>query len=280
MAPPTLVRVCAVLFGRQVLVSAAAWNTVSIPRIAALAGPSRAKQFVMFGEALEADRALDWLEKNKAKPCFLYLPFNAVHAPLQAPKKYLDRFPNIADEKRKTFAAMMSAMDDAVGRVLGKIRETGQEENTLIWFLSDNGGPTESTTSKNGPLRGFKRCLTEGGIRTAFGASWPGVIADSTLRAPSSPPRTPASMSSTGRPQWPPMNPATRPTARSSPTLCTPRPGASWPSLRATPRRCMRAGNTGLDGRRSTSSKNLTEIKNKKKKAKQKAAVEPLHRGR
>ena len=91
-----------------------------------------------------AERAVDWIGKQKDKPFFLYLPFNAQHAPLQATKKYLDRFPNIEDEKRRTFAAMMSAMDDAVGRVLAKVKEMGQEENTLIFFFSDNGGPTQA----------------------------------------------------------------------------------------------------------------------------------------
>jgi arylsulfatase A-like enzyme len=123
-----------------------------------------------------ADRAVEWLESNKSKPCFLYLPFNALHAPLQAPKKYLDRFPNIADEKRKTFAAMMSSMDDAIGRVLAKVRALGQEENTLIFFIADNGGPTASTTSNNGPLRGFKMTTFEGGTRVPFIAQWKGKI--------------------------------------------------------------------------------------------------------
>ena len=123
-----------------------------------------------------AERAVEWLENNKSKPCFLYLPFNAVHAPLQAPKKLLDRFPNIADEKRKTFAAMMSGMDDAIGRVLAKVRALGQEENTLIFFISDNGGPTSSTTSYNGPLRGFKMTTFEGGTRVPFIAQWKGKI--------------------------------------------------------------------------------------------------------
>jgi arylsulfatase A-like enzyme len=121
-----------------------------------------------------ADRALDWLAKNKDKPWFLYLPFNAQHAPLQAPKKYLERFPKITDEKRQLFAAMMAAMDDAIGRVMGKIREYGQEENTLAFFIADNGGPTASTTSHNGPLRGFKMTTFEGGPRVPFFVQWKG----------------------------------------------------------------------------------------------------------
>jgi arylsulfatase A-like enzyme len=123
-----------------------------------------------------AERALDWIDKNKAKPWFLYLPFNAQHAPLQAPQKYLDRFPNITDEKRKLFAAMMSGMDDAVGRVLQKVRDLGQEDNTIYWFIGDNGGPTQSTTSGNGALRGFKMTTYEGGPRVPFFMQWKGKL--------------------------------------------------------------------------------------------------------
>lgn len=123
-----------------------------------------------------AERSVDWLERNRDKPWFLYLPFNAQHAPLQAPKKYLDRFPSITDEKRKIFAAMMSSMDDAVGAVLGKIRALGQEKNTLVFFIGDNGGPTQSTTSKNGALRGFKMTTFEGGPRVPFFVQWKGTL--------------------------------------------------------------------------------------------------------
>lgn len=123
-----------------------------------------------------ADRAVDWLNKHKDQPKFLYLPFNAQHAPLQAPKKYLDRFPNITDERRKLFAGMMAAMDDAVGRVLETIREQGQEENTLYFFIGDNGGPTQSTTSQNGGLKGFKMTTYEGGPRVPFLVQWKGTI--------------------------------------------------------------------------------------------------------
>ena len=123
-----------------------------------------------------AERALDWMKKNASKPYFLYLPFNAQHAPLQAPKKYLERFPKITDEKRQLFAAMMAAMDDAIGRVLAQVRAMGQEENTIFFFISDNGGPTSSTTSKNGPLRGFKMTTYEGGPRIPYLMQWKGKI--------------------------------------------------------------------------------------------------------
>ena len=128
-----------------------------------------------------ADRAVEWLEENKSMPMFLYLPFNAQHAPLEAPTKYLDRFPNITEPKRKLFAAMLSGMDDAIGRVLGKVRDLGQEENTLVFFIADNGGPTQSTTSQNGGLRGFKMTTFEGGPRVPFLAQWKGKIPAGTV---------------------------------------------------------------------------------------------------
>ncbi len=123
-----------------------------------------------------AARAAEWVGKHKDKPFFLYLPFNAQHAPLQATKQYLDRFTHIQDEKRRTFAAMMSAMDDAVGKVLAAVRALGQEENTLVFFLSDNGGPTPQTSSQNGPLRGVKATTLEGGVRIPFSFQWKGKV--------------------------------------------------------------------------------------------------------
>lgn len=123
-----------------------------------------------------AERAVAFLDDHGSKPFFLYLPFNAQHAPLQAPQKYLDRFREISDPKRKIFAAMMSALDDAVGRVLEKIRSLGLAENTLVMFVSDNGGPTPGTTSQNGPLRGFKATTWEGGVRVPFAVQWKGKI--------------------------------------------------------------------------------------------------------
>jgi arylsulfatase A-like enzyme len=123
-----------------------------------------------------ADRAVDWLEKHQGKPWFLYVPFNAQHAPLQATEKYLDRFQHIGDQRRRTFAAMMSAMDEAVGKILRKVRAMGQEKNTLIVLVSDNGGPTKQTTSRNDPLRGFKSTTWEGGVRVPFCVQWKGTL--------------------------------------------------------------------------------------------------------
>jgi arylsulfatase A-like enzyme len=123
-----------------------------------------------------AQHAVNFIDQHKAEPWFCYLPFNAVHAPLESTEKYLSRFPSAGDSKRRTFCAMLSAMDDAVGSVLAKVRDLGQEENTLVIFFADNGGPTAQTTSGNGPLRGFKSQTWEGGIRVAWMAQWKGHI--------------------------------------------------------------------------------------------------------
>jgi arylsulfatase A-like enzyme len=124
------------------------------------------------------DRAVRYIEQHASEPFFLYLAFNAAHTPMEASEKYLARFPNIADPQRRTYAAMMSAMDDAIGRTLAAVRDQKLEERTLVIFLNDNGGPTMATTTVNGssnhPLRGSKRQTWEGGIRVAFALSWKG----------------------------------------------------------------------------------------------------------
>ena len=106
---------------------------------------------------------------------FLFLAYNAPHTPMHATEKYLSRFPDIEDKKRKTYAAMVSAVDDGVGNVLRTLKDNGIEENTLIVFLSDNGG-AHNNASQNTPLRGTKGSVYEGGLRVPFAMQWKGVI--------------------------------------------------------------------------------------------------------
>jgi arylsulfatase A-like enzyme len=139
-------------------------------------GPHRVSDPEFYTTDAYGERAVEWLDEQQGKPWFLYVPFNAQHAPLQATEKYLERFKQIKNKKRRTFAAMMSAMDDAVGKILAKVRDMGEEENTLIVFFSDNGGPTRQTSSKNAPLRGNKATTWEGGTRVPFSMQWKGTL--------------------------------------------------------------------------------------------------------
>jgi arylsulfatase A-like enzyme len=124
--------------------------------------------------------AVEFIDRNKAQPFFLYLAFNAVHTPMQADDPRLKKFAGITNPTRRTYAAMMSAMDDGIGQVVGKLNEAKLTDNTLIFFISDNGGPTMKGTTINGsintPLRGSKRTTLEGGVRVPFFISFPGRI--------------------------------------------------------------------------------------------------------
>ncbi len=122
--------------------------------------------------------AVEFLDRQATarKPFFFYLAYNAVHTPMQAPPRYLERFADVADPKRRSLLAMLSALDDGVGRVVGKLREHRLEENTLIFFLSDNGAPTQGNGSLNTPLRGVKNTLWEGGVRVSTLVQWKGTL--------------------------------------------------------------------------------------------------------
>ena len=120
-----------------------------------------------------AREAVAYIDRHQKEPFFLYAPFNAPHTPLQTTQKYLDRFPNVKDERRRVYMAMVSALDDAVGAILKKLRETGLEKDTLVVFLSDNGCATYTGVCTNGPLRYGKLTHLEGGFRVPFAMQWP-----------------------------------------------------------------------------------------------------------
>ncbi len=132
--------------------------------------------------------AISFIERHKAHPWFLYLAFNAVHTPMDATDDRLAKFPNVENKQRKTYDAMMLAMDEAIGKVRKKLTDAGLEKNTLVIFISDNGGPTMKGVTVNGssnaPFRGSKRTTLEGGIHVPFLLSWPGTVKPGTYESP------------------------------------------------------------------------------------------------
>ena len=126
---------------------------------------------------------------DTSKPLYLYLTFNAPHTPYQAPQEYIDRYKDIADPTRRTYAGMVTALDDEIGRVVAALEKKGMRDNTLILFHSDNGGPRNAMftgvmadvgkinlPADNGPYRDGKGMLFEGGTRVGAVANWPGHI--------------------------------------------------------------------------------------------------------
>jgi arylsulfatase A-like enzyme len=137
------------------------------------------------------DEASAFIQRHadKSKPWLLYLAFNAPHTPLEAPDSWLQKVAHIQEENRRTYAAMICALDAAVGQVTDQLAAIKQAENTLIFFFSDNGGPNLSGKGKtnftdNSPLRGAKGMVYEGGMRVPFLISWPAKLKPGTYDQP------------------------------------------------------------------------------------------------
>lgn len=123
-----------------------------------------------------AQETNQWIKEHQEEPFFVYVPFSAPHTPFQATQEYYDQYAHIQSPKKRIYYAMIHALDDAVGSIMNNLKELGLEENTLVVFLSDNGGATYTGAADNSPLKGGKFTNFEGGIRVPFMMQWKGKL--------------------------------------------------------------------------------------------------------
>ena len=119
------------------------------------------------------DKAIEFVQKDQEEPFFLYLAYNAPHAPYQAPADLEAKYGDVAYGERRTYLAMVDSLDQNVGRLLEALEQSGKRDNTIVFFLNDNGGIEGGGPATNGPHREGKGSFYEGGIRVPFVASWP-----------------------------------------------------------------------------------------------------------
>ncbi len=124
-----------------------------------------------------AMEACQFIRQNESNPFLLYIPFNAPHTPFQAPKSYCDKFAHIKDKNRRVYYAMIASLDDAIGEIMQQVKISGIEENTLIFFASDNGGATYTGATTNGDSNGGKITNFEGGLNVPFIIQWKATLA-------------------------------------------------------------------------------------------------------
>jgi len=129
-----------------------------------------------------ANEACGFMDSHKKDPFFLYVAFNAVHTPHVAGQAALDEFKGIENQKVRNYAAMARELDDAIGQIMAKLKSLGLEENTLVFFISDNGKAYTAGYDNDG-LRGRKWYVFEGGIRVPYVVSWKGKIAPGTTNS-------------------------------------------------------------------------------------------------
>lgn len=127
------------------------------------------------------DRAKSYISEHKDSSFFLYLSFNAPHVPFQAPQRYYDQFPHVKDKNKRVYLAMIKALDDAIGDVMNELKTQGIEENTIVYFISDNGGAAYTGATDNGPFKGGKITHFEGGVNVPFMMQWKGHLPENTV---------------------------------------------------------------------------------------------------